>query len=605
MPLGPVFNAELLTTARRPRYYVVRFAYGFIILFQIYLSYQANSWRFGDGTGQLRIRDMADFGQSIFNSFAIVQAVVVLLLTPALVGGAIADERQRKTLHYLLTSELTSAEIVLGKLAARLLQVVVLIALGLPVVSLIGLFGGIDFRMLLLAYAGTMTTVYFLATASILVSVVSRRPREAISLLYVLELVWLVVPTLLMNTMPYWVEPWPTIAKWISPALEYIAVTSPLYLTILPFRNVGFSGPIPAILWGMGLQMAYGTAFVVLAAIRLRPSARNEGGNRGLLAKVGKITRKQRWFPRPDCGDDAMLWKEMHVARTGGLTKAALVVLGVALVGIIGYSAYGFVVPALDEMWNDGYFLYGSARRDFNVFLRGVSAAIYVLWFLGIASSSASGISSEREEDQWTSLTSTPLEGREILRAKMVGPVWGLRLVAYLLFLLWAVGLVVGSIHPFGVLACLVELVVFTWFLTALGTFFSLRSRNSTRSLASTMALLIFLNGGYLFCCIPFEPDTPAIAALSTPFVFTISLLSVQDFGEMFRIHRSGELIAACVACVIFYGCAAAGLTLSMFNSFDSVVDRPDRSRQARTPDQKGEYLKGRPKGVRHPDELV
>ena len=40
MPLGPVFNAELLTTARRPRYYVVRFVYGLIILFQIYLTQQ-------------------------------------------------------------------------------------------------------------------------------------------------------------------------------------------------------------------------------------------------------------------------------------------------------------------------------------------------------------------------------------------------------------------------------------------------------------------------------------------------------------------------------------------------------------------------------------
>ena len=106
MPLGPVFNAELLTTARRARYYVIRFLYGLIILFQIYLSYQSNTWRFGSGQGQLRISDMADFGQEIFITFAIVQAVVVVLLTPALVGGTIADERQRKTLHYLLTSQL-------------------------------------------------------------------------------------------------------------------------------------------------------------------------------------------------------------------------------------------------------------------------------------------------------------------------------------------------------------------------------------------------------------------------------------------------------------------------------------------------------------------
>ena len=94
--------------------------------------------RFASGTWRTSAR-------TIFVTFAVVQAVVVLLLTPALVGGAIADERQRKTLHYLLTSELSSVEIVMGKLAARLLQVGVLVALGLPVVSLIGLFGGVDF----------------------------------------------------------------------------------------------------------------------------------------------------------------------------------------------------------------------------------------------------------------------------------------------------------------------------------------------------------------------------------------------------------------------------------------------------------------------------
>ena len=88
----------------------------------------------------------------------------------------------------------------------------------------------------------------------------------------------------------------------------------------------------------MGLQVAYGTAFVVLAAVRLRPSSRNDGARRGLAGRSPRLARKQSWFPRPECGDDAMLWKEMHVARTGGLTKAALVVLGVAMVGIIGYS---------------------------------------------------------------------------------------------------------------------------------------------------------------------------------------------------------------------------------------------------------------------------
>jgi ABC-type transport system involved in multi-copper enzyme maturation permease subunit len=605
MPLGPVFNAELLTTARRPRYYIVRFIYGLIILLQIYLSYQSNALRLGDSTGQLRISDMADFGQDIFVSFAILQAIVVLLLTPALVGGAIADEKQRKTLHYLLASQLTSAEIVLGKLAARLLQVVVLVALGLPIVSLIALFGGIDIQLLLLSYGATFTTIYFLATASILVSVVSRRPREAISMIYILELGWLIGPPLLMGLLQYGVEPWPTIGKLVNPVLQYVAVTSPIF-PVSSWANTSFSGPIAATLWGMGLQVVYGTLFVILASIRLRPAYRNDGGTSKLVRNFTKVNGKRSWFPRPSCGDDAMLWKEMFVSRTSGLTKAALVILGVSMVGVIGYFSYGFLDDAVHEIYRDGYLVYGSARRDFNFFLRGVTTAIYIFWFLGIASASASGLSSEREEDLWISLTSTPLSGPEILRAKMIGPIWGLRLVACLLFVLWFAGLVVGSIHPFGLAASLVEFAVFTWFLTALGTTFSLRAKNSTRALASTMALLIFLNGGYLFCCIPFQMNTLAIGAGSTPFLVWMSLLSVQDFGELSQDTQTVEVVAACILGVIAYGVAAAALTTWLFTSFDAVIDRPDRSRQDRTPNQQREYLKGKAvKESQYPNELA
>ncbi len=603
MLLGPVFHAELITTARRARYYVVRFGYGLIVLFQIYLSYNSNSYRF-NRKSELTLREMADFGRQIFTAFAVVQAVVVLLLTPALVGGTIADERQRKTLHYLLTSELTGFEIVFGKLAARLLHVVVLVALGLPVVSLIGLFGGVDFPLLLLTYAGTLSTVYFLATLSILVSVFSRRPREAISVLYVLEFAWLALPPLLMSWMPYWAAPWPSIYPWIAPAMQYVAITSPFYLiSPMSFRNPG--GVVTTIFWGMGLQVAYGTIFLILAAFRLRPSSRNEGGH-GRLADLSRVLgRRRRWLGRPECGDDAMLWKERFVSRTGGVTKAVMALVGLVIVGLIAYSSYDFLRPAVAELMVHGYSdNTGSARRDFNAYLRGISTGIYVLWMLGVASSAASGLSSEREEDTWLSLTATPLEGREILRAKMIGPVWALRPVAILLFTLWAIGLAVGSIHPVGLVACAVELAVFTWFLTSIGTFFSLRSRNSTRALASTMALLIFVNGGYMVCCIPFRPDTSIITAGSTPVVFTISLASPYDLDHISGRHV-GEMITACILSIFLYGIAAAGLTSALFGTFDAVVDRPDRLRPDLTPAQQRERHKGRGKEIIFPDEMA
>ena len=70
----------------------------------------------------------------------------MLAITPALVGGTIAGEKQRKTLHYLLASELSSAEIVLGKLMARMLMVLVYLVAGVPMLFLLMLFGGVDAR---------------------------------------------------------------------------------------------------------------------------------------------------------------------------------------------------------------------------------------------------------------------------------------------------------------------------------------------------------------------------------------------------------------------------------------------------------------------------
>jgi ABC-type transport system involved in multi-copper enzyme maturation permease subunit len=609
MLLGPVFHAELMTTARRARYYVIRLIYGLVILFTVYLVYQSNEWRINANGGGLRLRDMAGFAMQMFTSFAMLQAVVVLMLTPALVGGTIADERQRKTLHYLLTSQLSSAEIILSKLGARLLQAVVLVALGLPVVCLMGLFGGVDFKVVLLTYAATFTTMFFLGSASILVSVVSRRPREAISLIYILELAWLVVPSLVMNTMAYGDEPWPTIARWVNPVLQYFAMTSPIYPTSVP-PMLGTRDPLTLAFWGMGLQIVYGSLFVLLAAMRLRPSARTEGSTSASSRWFKNLLRKRKWLPRKPCGDDAMLWKELHVARTGGLTKAVFVLLGVGLVGLVFYLGTEPFLKAMSEMLVNGYFSKGREQTEFSYYLRGFTVGIYVLWFFGVASSSATGLCSEREEDQWTSLTSTPLSGEEILRAKMLGPIWGLRYLAYLMFGLWALGLMVGSIHPLGLIACLIEFVVFTWFLTSLGTTFSLRSKNSTRALASTMALLIVINGGYLFCCIPFQPNNAVIFGGMTPFVIGASLFNYQDFDGLganpnYNNKETGEIIVACVLSVLFYGCAAAGLTSSLFSMFDAVVDRPDRLRQDRTLAQQREYRKSSDKGIHWKDDLA
>ena len=81
--------------------------------------------------------------------------------------------------------------------------------------------------------------------------------------------------------------------------------------------------------------------------------------------------------------------------------------------------------------------------------------------------------------------------------------------------------------------------------------------------------------------------------------------MSVQDVGLLGTQRDSGEMVAASIICVLFYGVAAAGLTATIFSAFDSIVDRPDRFRQNRTSNQQREFLKGRSKEIRYADDLV
>jgi hypothetical protein len=67
-----------------------------------------------------------------------------MLAAPAATAGAICVDRARGTLTHMLATDLSDPEIILGKLAARLLPVLGLVAFSWPLLALSSLLGGID-----------------------------------------------------------------------------------------------------------------------------------------------------------------------------------------------------------------------------------------------------------------------------------------------------------------------------------------------------------------------------------------------------------------------------------------------------------------------------
>ena len=73
-----------------------------------------------------------------------VELTLVMLAAPAATAGAICLDRARGTLAHMLMTDLSDPEIVLGKLAARLMPVMGLVACSWPVMAMCALLGGID-----------------------------------------------------------------------------------------------------------------------------------------------------------------------------------------------------------------------------------------------------------------------------------------------------------------------------------------------------------------------------------------------------------------------------------------------------------------------------
>ena len=603
MLLGPVFRVELLRTARKRHYYFQRVVYGIILLMIVWLNYQRLLVMAELRGGEPLIADFAEFALNTFAWLMGVQLATILILIPTLFGGVIADEKQRKTMHYLMASRLSSGEIVLDKLAARLLQVGVFILLGMPVMSLLTLFGGVAWDYVVGAYAATFSITFFAAALAVLISTFARRVGQAVLIAYLMEIGWLIVPPIFDVVCR---GLFPGVYLWIGPVSEWAATTTPVTLSLwTQFFFAGRrllamrGGPPPAfldqLLWMMGLQCALAVLFLLIASWQLRPTFRRQEESRPWVAWFSRNLRRPRWLSRPECGTDAMLWKERHFARTDLFTKfvvlPATILLTVSV--LLGGRFDEKVMRSFSSIWHSGYTARLDAPIELHDSLCAISPIYIGLWMLAVAGASASGVTVEREQDTWDSLIATPLTGWEIIRGKAVGAVWGLRGFGGLLSLIWLVGLAAGAVHPLGLLLALLVVSLLTWFVVALGTCASLTARTTSRALMITLAILIFLNFGYFGIVYPlilvFGDPNGSWNHLNvgfTPLIASASLLSyrqVADLVEALQVAGRGsglDLRAVMYGTMVLIGYAIAATLLMRWSlrRFVNLVDRPRRS---------------------------
>src|SRR5262249_51378911 len=132
--------------------------------------------------------------EALYQAIASIELTLVLLAAPAATAGAVCLDKARGALDHMLVTDLSNAEIVLGKLGVRLIPVLGLVACTLPVLALSGLLGGID----PLALGGLFLTAIGCAlvgcSLAMVLSVYGRKTHEVVMMAYVIIMFWVMAP---------------------------------------------------------------------------------------------------------------------------------------------------------------------------------------------------------------------------------------------------------------------------------------------------------------------------------------------------------------------------------------------------------------------------
>jgi len=111
----------------------------------------------------------------LFMMISILQMGLVMFITPGLTAGAISSEREKQTLNMLLMTTQSSWQIIFGKLTSSIAFLGLLLTAGLPIYSIVFLFGGVSPLQLVTIFFFYFVTMIAIGSIGIFFSTVTKR----------------------------------------------------------------------------------------------------------------------------------------------------------------------------------------------------------------------------------------------------------------------------------------------------------------------------------------------------------------------------------------------------------------------------------------------
>ncbi len=578
---GPVFTLDATRVGRRLSTFIIRWAFLLVLVSVLGMFYY--SWRrdLNAPGGVVHPTVLTRFAENFFWVYSVTQFLIIATLTPGFTAATITDEKERKTLHFLLVTDLTGREIVFGKLAARVGALLTLVIAGLPIVSIMQFFGGIEPRLLLVSVSMTIATVVSLSAVSVAASVLMARTRDAVLLAYALPVGYLYFSFGAANMLRNSTAPeWQTV-------VEVFTAGNPFAAADQMGRTFGGDGFPPAAVRYVVFHSIVAVLGIAFAAFRVRASVRREGAGASkprsrparMLAWVLGRRSKARWHP--PVSDKPIRWREIHVepGSSSGILHRLFVM------AVLFAICFPFLRIVGDLLFFDGYspnysYRRGEPFKDFQseikVWVCSVTCCLGLLMMLRATVRGASSVASERDRDTWVSLLGTPLPVREILWGKWAGCVWGQRDAMVLLGVVWAIGVVTLSINPLALIPTALALGTYLNAFAWLGISCSAAARSSRVAIGQAVPMALFLGGGYWFilgCCCAGVGIGGGGEVLAFPMAFTAALtpgvvlaltpaIDLEVLREVTRDSIGPFGIGIVISVVAGYVCGTVGCML-------------------------------------------
>lgn len=309
LSLGPVFKYEWICATRRWQLYALRalFVGSFLIgLSIVWMSRRTQG-------PHVPLREMASFGGSLYFTIVSIQLLIVLFATPAVTAGSICLDKARGTLDHILTTDLSNSEIVLGKLAVRLIPTVTLVSCVLPVMVLMSLLGGIDPKSLVGSFIVTLGVATFASVLALAISVWGKKTHEVLLVTYLILLAWIMGPFFLMTIARSFASPAAAITVW-----EFLRITNPFYLVSAPYTQPGKIGYGT---WSgfFATCSLFSLGLTILSTSKIRSVALKQAGRVDRGGKAMRPKAESPWtswtsriprFSGPALDGNPVLWRE-------------------------------------------------------------------------------------------------------------------------------------------------------------------------------------------------------------------------------------------------------------------------------------------------------